>query len=105
MDGIAEMFAELDGYTRYEDALNIRASWKRARAVEAMRQWRRDNPKRAREQNRRYAKAWRVADPERWRVVQRARKARYRTTHLEHVRARDRRNQAAARARKKASAS
>lgn len=54
MDGIAEMFAELDGYDRYEAYLAERAVVWGLEATERTADWKRRNPERAREHARRY---------------------------------------------------
>jgi hypothetical protein len=115
MTGIAELFAELDGYDRYELALAVESSalaerrriWQaspqaKAKAVQRVRLWRKANPKHAAELNKRNRKAWVQRNPERAREIKRARMARWRAANLEHVRERDRRNTAAYRARKAA---
>lgn len=70
LDGIAEMFAELNGYDAYEDELIARAHWLVARDREHCREWRRKN-----------------------RAATRAYRAAYRAANVERVRAWDRKNQ------------
>lgn len=124
LEGIAEMFAELDGYTNgsYEAACERHYAWillrqrerwaedirspaKRAAAVERTKAWRRANPDRYRALQREQARrdrdrgiSWGQRHPDR----QRAAKARYRDANPERMREIWRRNQAAARARKAA---
>jgi hypothetical protein len=113
--GIAEMFAELNGYQRYEDALDSWSSrrdaymreyradpFRRRKAVETMRAWRKANPERAREQSRLQMRRWKERNPDAYRAWQKRTKERYRQRHPEKVRERNRRNQAARRARLKA---
>ena len=96
MIGIAELFASLDGYERYADALDIVAAQKRAAAIERTRLWRALNPAKYRALNRRTKQQARARNPEAYREQKR----RYRETHRELVHA-WRRNEAAARARKR----
>lgn len=100
-DDIAEMFAELDGYVRYERALAEQAMYERTAAAERTRQWRIDNPKRYRawkngDRNRETTRAWRKAN----RAKVNAQRNRWTNKNRERARATWRRNQAAARARK-----
>lgn len=104
MLGIAELFAELDGYSRYEDDLEVwgalasdaadqrnadpwlklrrSAPERKRRAVEAAQRWKKQNPKRYREQRR---AAWHRIKTERPDVY-RARAERRREYWREHKR-------------------
>lgn len=79
---IAAMFAALDGYDRYTEALEIADQRKRAAAVENTRQWRLTNPARFRANRRAARRRWEKRYPEKYK----AEKARYRERHKEHVR-------------------
>lgn len=78
MKGIAEMFAELDGRQRYVDAFEIHAARARSDAVERTAQWRKANPKRAREILRASKRRWEARNPEHARASRRRRSALYR---------------------------
>lgn len=104
MIGIAEMFAELDGYGRYEAALFASFQIARVKAVERTRQWRKNNPSRARALWARLKKQWRADNPQRARELSREEKRRYRAKHPAKARAQWRRSSAAYRACKKAQA-
>lgn len=121
MIGIAEMFAELDGYDRYEAALEI---WSRARHAERIeylreyesnpinkaranarvRRWRTNNPERAQANARRARETWRRKHPEAFKAKERRRRQNYRKQHPDKVREWNRKHQAARRARLKAAA-
>lgn len=112
-DGIPELFASLDGYTRYEQAIeqwafytaNARAEYlaeyrrtHRRQAVETTREWRKKNPERTRVLAREATERWRKKNPDKRKRA----KDRYRAKYPEKVRAWNRKNQAARRARLKA---
>ena len=101
MKGIAEMFAELDGYDAYDDALYQRSVNHRARAVERTRQWRKDNPKRQAQIAKRYRIAWRKRNPDKLRAA----KAKHRNKNRERYRALWRKNSAKYQAKKRAAKS
>ena len=98
MDGIAEMFTDLDGYTAYFDEIYATGFYLRSRAVEVTANWRLNNPERFRMHHRASAKKWRKNNPEKARVLKR----RYVDKHREHMRDVWKKNSAAYRARKKA---
>lgn len=108
MQGIAEMFAELDGYGRYDEALEAFARsvdfQRRRDAVERTRLWRKMNPEKFRAQSRRNWKRWAARNPEKAKAVHAENKRRARERNPEKFRAMWRRNTAAYRARKKAAA-
>lgn len=96
MTGIVELFADLDGRQRYEDALVVWAAFSRARAVENTRQWRKRNPDKWRISRRNSRKRWLKRNPDKAKAI----KQRYRAKNIERVREWNRRNQRACRARK-----
>lgn len=100
MIGIADMFRELDGYDRLADAYAREFPQRCAAAVAAMADWRRANPRRARELLRRSVKKWKAANPDK----ERAAKRRHDAANREHMREVWKRNQAARRSRRKGSA-
>ncbi len=97
-DEITAMFAELDGYDRYELELERFTATARAAAVVRTREWRKANPARNRALSKRSRKAWAKRNPQK--VL--AAKARHREKHREHMREVWRRNTAAYRKRKQA---
>ena len=99
MTGIAEMFAELDGYDRMAIALEIYAVRQRHAAVERVRDWRQANPEKFRQQaHAKHNRAWRARNRDKVREIKRA----YRERNRDKVREAWRRNTAAYRARKAA---
>ena len=102
MKGIAEMFEDLThgGYERYEVTLEIVNAKKRTEAVERTRQWRLDNPERARKARKIADRTYRASD--KGKISAKARARRYRDNHRAHMRAVWRRNGARRRARLRA---
>lgn len=110
MLGIADMFAEFDGYQRYEAAIEQWADRRREErdayireyrsnainrriAVEKSRAWKKANPGRAREHAREAHQAWKLRDPAGYRAWMKRAKARYRERHPEKIREWNRKNQ------------
>lgn len=111
MTGIEEMFAELDGYGRFWSDLEVWAAkqiaariahhadpWSRRAAVIRTREWRKQNPERARALRHQSVKAWRKRNPDKVRAIKQG----YRDRNRDKVRETWRRNTAAYRARRKA---
>jgi hypothetical protein len=82
LDGIAEMFAELDGTDRMWEAVERYAARRNARQSEYLQTWRALNPAKVREYNRRNKKTWKRRNPQKVKAA----KARYRTKHADHMR-------------------
>lgn len=103
MTGIDEMFAALDGYDLYEDALYNWARWCREMAAiknrANVKRWRKMNPAKFRAQNRRSSKTYAKRHPEKKRAAKARYREKYRIKHREWWR----RNSSAYRARKQAS--
>lgn len=100
MKGIAEMFAELDGYDRYQESLEVFTTQKRARAVAATAEWRKRNPEKARKNLRASHKRWTQRYPEKAKAGKKRRAKVWRDRNREKVRAAWRKSSAAYRARK-----
>lgn len=96
MTGILDMFAELDGYDRYQAALEQLGSWARSKEVERAVEWARNHREQKRATNRKHKARLRQratsdsALAEKLRKQKRDQTRRYRTRHLEHVRRWDR---------------
>lgn len=114
MTGIAEMFAELDGYDRYEVEVFQHAMRRAARrrewhstqqakraSVERNAKWRRRNP----EKFASYVKTWRDANPDKFKAIRRRAAKRAVAKNPEKYRAMWRANAARQRAKRKAAAS
>lgn len=97
-DEIGELFGEHIGTDRYERALEARGAWMRSRMVEYVAEWRKRNPEKFKVQRRRWVKRWEAKNPDKVRVA----KQRYRDKHRDQVRAWNRKNQQARRARLRA---
>lgn len=121
MIGIAEMFAELDGYDRYDAAIELWGHWyadrrkalldeyradpaKRAQAVRRVAVWRTNNRERTREINREAWHRMKVNNPEKYKQKLKKNHARWKAKNPERARELNRQHQAARRARLKAAA-
>lgn len=93
------MFAELDGYDRLDDLIQVSGAEHKARMVENMRRWRIANPKKHRALARKNLKSYRKRNPDKVRALKNA----YNARNREHMREVWKRNQLARTARKKAS--
>lgn len=65
LKGIAELFADLDGYAGYQDAMEEEFPRARAKAVAVTKAWREANPKRHQQNARKARATYRKRYPER----------------------------------------